>query len=43
MRPVFDIHSFTVCGDPAGDGRSVRLWIRDHEGALAMDATAALR
>jgi len=42
MRPIFDIHSFDVCGQPSADGRSVRLWARDHEGALAMDATAEL-
>jgi 3-methylfumaryl-CoA hydratase len=45
MRPVFDIHRFTVCGQPAADApsQSISLWIRDHEGALAMDATATLR
>lgn len=43
MRPVFDIHAFSVCGEPAADGRTVHLWIRDHQGALAMDATATLR
>jgi 3-methylfumaryl-CoA hydratase len=43
MRPLFDIHRFSVCGEPQPDGKSVRLWARDHEGALAMDATATLR
>ena len=42
MRPLFDIHPFTVCGAPAEDGKSIRLWARDHEGALAMDATAVV-
>jgi len=42
LRPVFDIHRFFVCGAPESDGRAVRLWVRDHEGALAMDATAVL-
>jgi 3-methylfumaryl-CoA hydratase len=42
LRPVFDIHRFFVCGAPQPDGHTVRLWIRDHEGALAMDATAIL-
>jgi 3-methylfumaryl-CoA hydratase len=42
MRPVFDLHAFSVHGQPAADGRSVRLWSRDHEGWLAMDATATL-
>jgi 3-methylfumaryl-CoA hydratase len=43
LRPLFDIHSFSVCGDPQPDGKSIRLWTRDHEGALTMDATAVVR
>ena len=43
MRAIFDIHPFSVCGEPGSDSRSARLWVRDHEGALAMDATATLR
>jgi 3-methylfumaryl-CoA hydratase len=31
-----------VCGSPS-DGKTVQLWARDHEGWLAMDATAVLR
>jgi len=42
IRPVFDIHPFTVCGEPQPDGTTVRLWARDHEGFLAMDATATI-
>jgi len=38
VRPLFDGHRFTVCGRP--DGGSVRLWTRDHEGCLTMDALA---
>ncbi len=41
LRPVFDIHRFTVCGKPDGD-RRVQLWTRDHEGWLTMQATAEL-
>jgi 3-methylfumaryl-CoA hydratase len=41
MRPLFDIHAFDVCGEASSDG-SARLWAADHEGALAMDATAKL-
>lgn len=41
LRPVFDIHTFTVCGQPDGD-RRVQLWTRDHEGWLTMQATAEL-
>ncbi len=41
VRPIFDIHPFTVCGRPDGDGR-VELWARDHQGCLAMEASAEL-
>jgi 3-methylfumaryl-CoA hydratase len=39
VRPVFDLHPFSVCG--RRDGR-MNLWVRDHEGALAMQAQAEL-
>ena len=41
LRPVFDIHPFSVCGrfDNAG---AAQLWTRDHEGWLTMQATAEL-
>ena len=42
VRPTFDINPFSVHGQPSADGRSVRLWGRDHEGWLTMDATATL-
>ena len=42
VRPTFDINPFSVHGIPAADGKSVRLWGRDHEGWLTMDATAHL-
>ena len=42
VRPLFDINAFDVCGEPAPDGRSVRLWAKDHEGSLAMDAIAQI-
>ena len=40
LRPLFDIHQFTVCG--RADGKRVTLWTRDHEGWLTMEATAEL-
>ncbi len=40
VRPIFDLHPFFVCGEPQPDGRTFHLWARDHEGWLAMDATA---
>jgi len=42
VRPLFDIHAFDVCGEPAADGKSVRLWAKDHEGWLAMEASAQI-
>jgi 3-methylfumaryl-CoA hydratase len=39
VRPLFDIHRFVVCGR-ADDERTVRLWARDHDGFLAMEACA---
>jgi len=43
VRPVFDINHFFVCGEPQPDGKTFRLWTRDHEGWLTMDATAVIR
>lgn len=42
VRPTFDIHPFSVHGQPSPDGKTVHLWGRDHEGWLTMDATATL-
>ena len=42
VRPLFDIHPFDVCGEPASDGKSIHLWAKDHEGWLAMEATAQI-
>jgi 3-methylfumaryl-CoA hydratase len=41
VRPLFDIHHFDVCGCKDGENR-VALWARDHEGSLAMQASAEL-
>jgi 3-methylfumaryl-CoA hydratase len=43
VRPVFDINHFFVCGEPQPDGKTFRLWARDHDGWLTMDATAVIR
>ncbi len=40
VRPLFDIHRFTVCGRQ--EGNRVALWTRDHEGWLTMEANAEL-
>jgi 3-methylfumaryl-CoA hydratase len=39
--PLFDIHPFRVCGRADGAERAL-LWARNHEGALAMQASAEL-
>jgi len=41
MRPRFDLNPFTVCGRADGAGTHA-LWARDHEGMLAMQASAEL-
>jgi 3-methylfumaryl-CoA hydratase len=40
MRPLFDTAPFAVCGLPDEAKRSARLWTRDAEGAITMDAQA---
>ncbi len=41
IRPLFDIYHFEVCGRQE-DEKRVALWARDHEGCLAMEASAEL-
>ncbi len=42
MSPVFDLDDFTVCGlQPNSSGIS-KMWIKDHNGSLCMQATATL-
>lgn len=38
MRPLFDTAPFTTCGLP--DGNTAKLWTRDAEGAVTMEANA---
>ena len=40
MRPLYDTASFSTCGLPEEASRSARLWTRDAEGAVTMEATA---
>lgn len=48
VRPLFDLHPFSVHGDIGADaqtgaaGKIVHLWAQDHECRLTMDATAVL-
>ncbi len=41
IRPLFDVHRFDVCGRQ-DDKNRVALWARDHDGSLAMEASAEL-
>jgi len=43
VRPIFDTSHFVVCGEPQSDGKTFRLWAKDHEGWLTMEATAVLK
>ena len=40
LRPLFDTAGFSTCGAPEASGRAARLWTRDHEGAMTMEAMA---
>jgi 3-methylfumaryl-CoA hydratase len=39
VSPLFDLHPFEVCGRSDGE-RRFALWARNHEGGLAMQASA---
>jgi 3-methylfumaryl-CoA hydratase len=40
VRPIFDTHAFSVHGRVESDGKTAKLWAKDHEGWLCMEATA---
>ncbi len=40
VRPTFLGNSFTVCGQPSSDGKTIELWAKDNEGWLTMRAQA---
>jgi 3-methylfumaryl-CoA hydratase len=40
VRPMFANRPITICGEPAADGRSAKLWTQDDTGALTLSATA---
>jgi 3-methylfumaryl-CoA hydratase len=41
VKPIFDLAPFFVCGRQ--DGNTIKLWAKDAEGWLAMEATAELK
>ena len=40
LRPLYDNAPFATCGVPDGPARSARLWTRDAQGAITMEAQA---
>ena len=40
LKPLYDTANFSTCGLPDASGRSARLWTRDAQGAVTMDAAA---
>ncbi len=40
LRPLYDTANFSTCGVPDDSNRGARLWTRDAEGAVTMEATA---
>ena len=40
VHPLFDTAAFELCGKAEADG-SQKLWARNHDGALAMEARAS--
>lgn len=42
VRPLFDIAPFSLCGKVEADGKTVKLWAKDAEGSMTLDATAVL-
>lgn len=40
IKPLYDIANFFLCGVPDESSRTARLWARDADGELTMDATA---
>ncbi len=40
LRPLYDTASFSTCGVPDDASRSAKLWTRDAEGAVTMEASA---
>lgn len=43
IRPVINTSAFFLCGRPEGDGKNIRLWVRDSAGALCLDAGASIK
>ncbi|MBL4873926.1 MAG: MaoC family dehydratase N-terminal domain-containing protein [Rhodobacteraceae bacterium] len=42
VSTVFDTYDFSLHGQPEPDGKAIKLWVRRHDGALAMTAKATI-
>jgi len=40
VRPLFVNREFTVCGEPAADNKTAKLWVVDDQNAIALSAEA---
>jgi 3-methylfumaryl-CoA hydratase len=40
VKPLIVGHALHICGAPAADNKSAKLWVTNHEGALALTADA---
>lgn len=40
VRPLFVGHPIALCGEPAADGKSAKLWVMDENDALSLSMTA---
>ncbi len=43
VRPMFVNRPLTICGEPAPDNKTAKLWVVDNDGALALSAEAEFR
>ncbi|MFN7085595.1 MAG: acyl-CoA dehydrogenase, partial [Burkholderiales bacterium] len=43
VRPLFVNRPLTLCGEPSLDNKTARLWVVDHDGALALAAEAEFK
>lgn len=42
LRPIFDLNSFSLHGEPGDSLNNIKLWVKDHDGLLAMEAETTI-
>jgi 3-methylfumaryl-CoA hydratase len=43
LAPVFETNKFSIHGQPNADGKTVKLWVRRDDGALAIQAQVIIK